>query len=375
MKILFFHRWVGVHKGGAETHLLNLAQGFCNLGHEVTILTRQGQMLYDLDKRIKVIRISKNYGESDHSYADFRVYLHTFLFMLKSLTKLFGLKFKGKKFDLISVHFATEAIVARIFRFFVGIPYIFILEGYTPLEAMTARHADRRIAISHYEASVYKQRHHLEAEVIYIGVEPNRFLVEREAIEKLRAQFVAADEFLVLTVCRLEPRKDISTLLAAAKMVNQKNSRIKFLIVGDGISRQELTDFIKKNNLNTFVKLVGYVSDAELSIYYRAADLFVLSSKEEWFGIVFLEAMASGLPIISTEVDACPEIISDTGVFFAKGDYPGLSEKILTLIEHPELRKELSQKALTRSRKFSWDKQILLYEKAYQGILERRKDV
>lgn len=369
MKILFFHRWVGVHGGGTETHLLELAKRFCELGHNITILTREGNRLYDIDKKIRVIRISRNFDESEHSYEDARVYIHTILFMLKSLLKLFLLNFKGEKFDVVSVHFTTEAIIARIFKFFAKTPFIFVLEGYTPYEAIAARYADARISISDFEAKVYEQKHNLKSKVIPVGIDTNRFSVNRDESLRIRSRFVTDKQILVLTVCRLEPRKDIFTLIDAARLVNGENKDIKFIIAGDGILKSTIEKVIKESSLSSFITLAGFVSDEDLPYYYGASDIFILTSKEEWFGIVFLEAMANGLPIIATNVGACPEVVGSSGIFFDRGDYKELANKILELASNAKLRQSLSFKSKSRVHEFDWNKQILLYEEAYKSVL------
>lgn len=370
MRILFFHRWVGVHCGGTETHILELAKRFCDLGHDISILTRQGNRISNIDKRIRVIRISKNFRESDHSYDDFRLYIHTVLFIFKSLFKLFSLNLQGESFDIISVHFVTEAIVARLYRLFTGIPFIFVLEGYTPMEANTARYADLRIAISNFEAGIYKQRHNIDSQVIYVGVDVDRFLVKKEVSRKVHTEFIGDDELLILTVCRIEPRKDLFTLLRAAQLVNQENKKIKFIIVGEGILSSAIAIAIKEYGLSSVVKLAGFVDDKQLPYYYAIADIFVLTSNEEWFGIVFLEAMSAGLPIITSNVDACPEVVDGCGLYFKNGDYADLAKKILQLAEEPGLRNYYSLRSLIRASKFTWDRQILLYEQTYKSILK-----
>lgn len=370
MKVLFFHRWVGVHAGGTETHLLELARRFAALGHDITILTREGRELKGPLAGIRVIRVARGPGESEHSYEDWRVYFYTFLFLCKSLLRLAWLRLKGEKFDIISVHFTTEAIAARIYRFFFRTPFIFILEGYTPLEAGTARYADARVAISGYEAEVYKERHGIPSEVIHIGVDLSRFSVAREYASELRDKLLNGAKLLVLTVCRLEPRKDLFTLIEAARIVRSRRDDIKFIVVGDGISAEKLKRQIDTERLTDTVSLSGFVSSELLPYYYAASDIFALTSREEWFGIVFLEAMASGLPVIASNVDASPEVVDGCGVFFEKGDAGALAEKIILLAEDEALRKELSLKARARSKEFSWDKQILVYQKAYQDLLK-----
>lgn len=369
MKVLFFHRWVGVHGGGTETHLLELANRFCRLGHDVSILTRQGNRLGDIDSRIKVIRVSKNWHESDHSYSDWRVYFATLLFMVKSLSVLIKLWIIGQRFEIVSVHFATEAMVARLWRWLTKTPYIFVLEGYTPMEAKAARWADGRISISDYEAKKYLLKDNVKSELIYIGVDLNKFKKNQKRSAELRSQLIADNDFLILTVCRLEPRKDLFTLLRAAKRAQDEKLKIKFVIAGDGISRKELEEEIGRQKLEATVHLAGFVADADLVDYYGAADIFLLTSKEEWFGIVFLEAMACGLPILSTNVDACPEVIGKAGLFFDKGNDKQLEERITLIMNDSRLRKTLAAEATKRADKFSWEKQIVLYEKAYKKLI------
>lgn len=367
MKILFFHRWVGVHGGGTETHILELAKRFCELGHEITILTREGSMLEDLDKRIRVVRVNKIFEESDHSYGDVRVYFYTLFFMRKAFWKLVWLWVLGDRFDVVSVHFAAEAIVARIYRFLFGTPFIFVLEGYTPLEAKTAAAADRRIAISNYEAEVYYKKHGVKSKVACVGVDCERF---SKGKSDLRTNLAKKGEILVLTVCRLEPRKDLKLLIKAAEKIKNMEKPVKFVIVGDGISRGEIEKEIKIRKLGSVVKMMGFVPDKKLADFYGAADIFLLTSKEEWFGIVFLEAMAAGLPIIAANVDACPEVVGKCGLFFRRGEIDDLVDKIVKLVDDKRKRVLLGKRAMVRARAFDWKKKIIEYEKIYQSVLK-----
>jgi len=372
MKILFFNRWVGVHSGGTETHLLELAKRFSGLGHQVSILTREGERLGELGSAIRVIRVSKTFRESDHSYDDFRVYFYTLFYMIKSLLVLLRLKLRGERFDLLSVHFTVEAIIARLYRILTGVPFIFVLEGYTPLEGRTASLADERIAISHFEAGVYKKRHGLESKVLYVGVDSDRFSIDKQNGEKIRKRLgLEGKEILILSVCRLEPRKDLFTLIEGARLLKKKGKRIKFVIVGDGILKREVAEAIKAKGLEDYLLMAGFIPDLELPLYYAAADIFLLTSKEEWFGIVFLEAMAAGLPVIATDTDACPEVVDGCGLFFKKSDPGDLSVKIEEMCDNRRLRDELSEKSRVRAKDFDWKKRILDYQEAYKVVLKR----
>lgn len=370
MRILFFHRWVGVHSGGTETHIKELALRLAKRGHQVDILTREGGGLNSFPPEIKIWRVSKNWKESDYSYEDIRVYYHTFLFMLKSFVKLLYLRlFKGLKYDVISVHFVTEAWVMRLIRRICGWPYLFILEGYTDLEAKEAKYANLQIAISQYEVNQCFKRYRYKPLFIPIGIDLEQFNTTVKGVQ-VRKKYSRNDEKLILTVCRLEPRKNIFTLISAAKIVCQRNSQIKFLLVGEGISREKIKEQIKKAKLWNKIILTGQVKDEELVSYYRACDLFVLPTLEEGFGIVLLEAMACGLPVISTTVGAVPEVVGNCGILIPPHHPKILAEKILEIMHNKTLREELIAKGLERVKEYDWDALIVKYEKAYVSCLK-----
>lgn len=369
MKILFFHRWVGVHGGGTETHLLELATRFNKLGHVVTILTRDGNRLGNLDKNIKVVRVSSNFNESQNSYDDWRMYVHTSWYMIKAFCKLLEMKLRGRSFDVVSVHFTTEAIMARFYRFLFGTPFVFVLEGYTPLEAKTAKAADKRLAISKTTRDAFWDKHGVDSEPIYVGVDTGKYTLDKNHSVNLRSKLAKKNELIVLVVCRLEPRKDLMVLIKAAEKIKLIDNKIKFVLCGDGISRESIEREIKRRKLTDTIKMVGFVYE-ELPNYYSTADIFALTTKEEWFGIVFIEAMAAGLPIVTTNVNACPEVVGNAGLFFDKGDYQGMVKQLLELAHKPKLRKELADNARRRSRLFDWKKLMPIYEKAYKSVLK-----
>lgn len=368
MRILFFHRWVGVHKGGTETHIRELADRFQKMAHEVTILTREGNELNGFNPAVKIIRIPKNIGESDHSYEDFRVYIHTLFFMAKAFFKLFCLLTKPGNFDVISVHFFTELWVAKVCVIFKKIPIVFVLEGYTSLEAKAAKFADRKISISSFEAEMYRKNHSLESVVIPIGIDLARFSVSKSSTEHLIHKFAPNKEKIALTVCRLEPRKDLFTLIKAVKYLEEKVNSIKFLIVGDGISRKQIEKEIQVQGLENRILLPGRIDDSDLPYYYACADFFILPTKQEWFGIVFVEAMASGLPIITTTVGACPEVAGECGLYFKSEDHVALAEKIMELSDNNLLLQNLSKCSIRRAGNFDWNKVIKKYEEQYNFL-------
>ncbi len=365
MRILFFHRWVGVHAGGTETHVKELAFRLAQRNHEVHVLTAEGKELKGAGLA-KVWRVSKSPFESDFSYEDGRVYIYTLIYLMKSFLKLLELKLEGIEFDVVSVHFTTEAFLMRFLRKIFRWPYIFILEGYTDAEANTARYADLQIAISKDIIDKCHAKFGYRPLFIPVGVDLAKY---NEAYgHDIRKKFCSDDEKLVLTLCRLDPRKDIPTLVSAAKIVREKDPAIRFIIVGDGIDRGRIEAKIIELNLQGNVKIVRDMPASPN--YYKASDVFVLPSLYEGFGIVFLEAMASGIPIVSTTAKAIPEAVGDAGILVPPKQPELLAEAILQVIHDDRLKKELVSKGFRRVKRYSWNDLIVEYEKAYKSVLK-----
>lgn len=366
MKILFLHRWTGVHEGGSETHIKNIMNYFCSRGHDVSLMTRNGSNVSNLRKKIKVYTVPKLPLESDFSYKsmiDPRLYFYTFTFTaLLFFRFLYVYLVEGARFDLISVHFLTESKVARLIRFFFGIPFVFSLEGYTRAEASEARSADLVFAVSADIANLCQKNFGFSPIVKTHGVNMNIFN-EKVDGSVIRKKYGLGNCFVFLTVCRLEPRKDISTLLLSAKEFLSRHSDVYFLIVGEGVAANELRSQARQLGIESNVIFTGRVSDEELPHCYAAGNVFVLPTLYEGFGIVFAEAMASCLPIISTNTSAVPDVVGDAGILFTPKDVDELTSALEKIYSDKDLYADLKNKALQRAKQeFDLEKLLPIYE-------------
>jgi glycosyltransferase involved in cell wall biosynthesis len=157
----------------------------------------------------------------------------------------------------------------------------------------------------------------------------------------------------LLSVGRLSKQKNLFRLIESVAILNKKFD-IKLNIVGDGEDKQKLIDFIERLNLNDVVTLKGRVSDDELVKYYSSSDIFVMSSDYEGFGLVFVEAMASGLPIVSTNILGAREILKNHAVL-TELTPKSLSAGIESLINDDQKRHDLSRIGKIESKKYDWN--------------------
>ena len=176
---------------------------------------------------------------------------------------------------------------------------------------------------------------------------------------------------VVGTLGRYEDQKGIRYILEAAPAVLARQPETRFLIVGDGPLRPELEALARSLKIDHAVRFTGWRDDVPDVL--RVMDLFCLASLWETFGLVLVEAMLAGLPVVATRVDAVPEVVADeeTGVLVPPADPPALAGAILRLIEDGEEAGRMGAAGLERARRlFSMDAMVAGYERVFGGRAE-----
>ncbi len=148
----------------------------------------------------------------------------------------------------------------------------------------------------------------------------------------------------LLFLGRLEKRKGIDFLIRAIPMVKDRLNDIQLFIGGGGVLLSFLEDFIKQNNLEDNVRLLGTVDDSSLNEWYNRVSAVIVPSVFEGFGLTVIEAMACGTPVIATDVDALRDVIEDgvNGFLVPYNDVEALSEKILYLLKNKSEQSKFS---------------------------------
>jgi glycosyltransferase involved in cell wall biosynthesis len=221
-------------------------------------------------------------------------------------------------------------------------------------ERISARRADRVITVSeharHRIADLYGRR------MDDIRVVPPAFDVVRwtAALDRASARSDAGAA-TVLCVCRLYPRKDVATLLRAAPSVLAAEPGVRFVIVGDGPERARLDRLVGTLGLGHAVALRGQVAFEHLVATYAACDVFCLPSRQEGFGIVFLEAMAAAKPIVACRGTGAEELIRSgrTGVLVPQRDPDALAAALLGLLRDPGRRRRLGAAGPAVARRYA----------------------
>lgn len=196
-------------------------------------------------------------------------------------------------------------------------------------------------------------------EVVYNAVDFQKFNPSYNS-EKLKAKLnITKDEKVILYVGWLIERKGPQVLLRSLEYI--KEEKIKVIIVGPDYGiKSELENIIREKKLEKKVLLLGEVSFGDLRVMYVMADIFVFPTitEDEGFGIVALEAMASGTPVIASNIAAIPEVVIDqhTGLLFEPNNEKDLAEKIIYLLNNESIREKLGIQARKISmNRFSWE--------------------
>lgn len=364
LTILLVNRWLGYNYGGNESIMRETIKGLSRKGHKMVVVTTRGTALEESGFEL----VEKHYVNAPKGYYTYGTFglFYSLFFLFKSFAVVSVLIFRGYKFNLQAVHFSLEGILARIVRMLYAIPYVYVTAGDTYLEMIEGKRADKVIHISHFMYDIGKQFGH-DAVVIPIGMDSSRFSPTNYSEELTQKYKTDPATTILLTVCRLDPRKNLITLIEAVDIMVKKyvHPNIVLLIIGDGIERDLLTTAITARNLENYIKLLGRISDTELPSYFASSDIFVLPTLYETFGIVYTEAMASGLPVITCRVGSAPEVVGNAGLLVSPRNPQELADSVYSLLSDKTKLLQLKSNALARAKKYDWKTTIDKYEKVY----------
>ena len=206
---------------------------------------------------------------------------------------------------------------------------------------------------------------------IPLGVEP--LFHPRPAAETqpvLARHNLSHGQYLV-SVGTLEPRKNVQATLSAYMQLSP-SIRKKFPLVLVGMKgwhmsslEKQMAPLVRAGE----IRQIGYLPREELAVVIAGALTMIYPSIYEGFGLPPLEAMASGVPVITSNVSSLPEVVGDTGFLIDPMDVGALATSIETMVTAPDIRNDLSQKALTRSLMFSWENCVKQTVSAYDQVL------
>ncbi|WP_256405745.1 glycosyltransferase family 4 protein [Haloplanus ruber] len=366
--------------GGGATYAYELANALGERGHEVDVYTQAvpgEEMAGDIHPNVDVTRITKArplvvfstlyFSIACRFRIDFEAYdvIHGTLMpastiafdpvLLRSLDAPLVLTSHGTSYDEAR-SVAPQRPVDYVFRYFFH-PLNIIMD------AVAGRSADRIIAVSDHTREQLRELYRFDEDrlvTIPPGIDTERFRPVEE-----RHSAVDPDRESILVLSRLDPRKGIDTAIRGFAELDRPDAEL--LIAGTGRLEASLKELAEELGVREDVRFLGFVPDEELPSLYSSVDLFVLPSEYEGFGIVFIEAMACGTPVIGTDVGGIPTAVNEgeTGYLVSRGRIEDLADRMAALLIDPGQYERMSRQARARAEAHDWSEIAIQIEEAY----------
>ncbi len=396
----------GRDSGGMNVYVRELARELGRRGTQVDVFTRWRERddprIQSLGENARVIHIPS--GPMGY-WPKMDVYEHLDEFTKKLQEYVAA---EGKRYDLIHSHYWLSAEVARTLAPLWRIPRIQMfhtlglvkrevmdedIDGESDVRVSIEKRAVREsaavTAASEIEVSELVDLYGADTSKLHIipcGVDPNVFRPMRQADAR---EVLGRDqcERIILFVGRIEQIKGIDVLLRALGLLFFRHPELRsdvcLLVVGGALDPgddspeiekiEALRSLVHQHRMEANVSFVGSMDQQRLALFYAAADVCAVPSLTESFGLVALEAMACGTPVVGTRVGGLQTLIEhgQSGLLVPAGDYQALAESIAQVLTDPRLRMHLAHGARERAEHFSWrnvgDRVEALYAKILAG--------
>ena len=397
MKILVVAGWLYPDvEGGSARFVYESSRSLAALGNEVTVITRRFAPDTPAEETVSGMRVLR-YDSPEHG---FPFYINTMIGVRRIVRRLLA----KEDFDIINPHYLVPALGAALTGSG-GASWAYDLHAFYFLERMDRlRYLGRRTACCDVVAPVIRALEALvlmKSRCIMIESEFTRGLVERyipSQLGKVRKVYGGVDisEFtyqpdktvarrhlglaegkrVLFTTRRLEHRMGLENLITAMQDICREVPGTLLLVGGRGPLRPRLEELITETGLDGAVKLLGLVPAKLLPYYYQAADLFVLPTRAlEGFGMVTLEAMACGTPVVGTPVGGTKEIVGgfDATLLFDDTTPEAMCRKIVSLLTGERDLAKLGASCRRHVEEhLTWEKMGRKYEAALKAACKER---
>lgn len=379
MNIALFASAFHPHIGGVEEHVRQLAHAQRKMGMKPIVITNQWPPELPVEEEfegIPVYRLPMRIPEGD-----FKTRLKFRLTHARITGQMLDI-LKKHDSDLLHVHcVSSNGYYALLARQSLGLPLVTTTHGERTMDAsqvfersaffnhilrtllresdaVTACSRDTLDDMERYWGASLGER----ASVVYNGIEVSDFAC--------RAPFQHSKPY-ILGIGRLVPQKGFDLLIEAFARANLESHDL--LLAGEGSERESLEKLARERKVENRVRFVGRADRATVVSLFQGCSFFVLSSRQEPFGIVNLEAMAAGRAIVAACVGGVPEIVFDNenGVLFAGEDVVALAEAITRLAGDEALRERLGANGQMRVRGFAWPSIARRYLDVYERVSRR----
>ncbi len=193
-------------------------------------------------------------------------------------------------------------------------------------------------------------------EVIHLGIDRKRFIKQTsKEVNRVLEKYNISKKY-ILTVGTLEPRKNLINVVEAFSKLKNKNMYQLVMIGNRGWGDVDLSEIVKKYNVQSETIMTGYVEGDELNAFYSGAEVFVYPSLYEGFGLPILEAMSCGCPVITSNNSSMPEVANDAAILIEALNVMDLKDAIEKVLNNSVDRLDMKKRGFSNINNFSWEK-------------------
>ncbi|HEY9202183.1 MAG TPA: glycosyltransferase [Gammaproteobacteria bacterium] len=322
-----------LHVGGAENQVALLANGFSGKGYECHVIVMHSAAGYDKDLTPAVNLYNLDYRTRYAPLGLYRLYKYL----------------KTNRIEILHCHMYHAIVKAAIIARIAGVRVVVTSEhGKNPWKKWYHHLAEKYLVNPFVNKRVAVSEDIRQIRIHNDGVKPSNIIVMPNSVNtNVKLSDNAHEIVNIGTLGRLVDAKDFPVLIKAVKILVEEKYKISLTIAGEGDQRSVLEGLIDRTGMGDYIKLPGIQPATE---FLESIDMFVMSSKREGVPVSLLEAMAHGLPIVTTNVGGIPEVVSDgkEALLCEPGDPALLARVMRRIIDNKSLRIELGNAARTK---------------------------
>lgn len=379
MKVGMFINYYTPSKGGMETSVINLCRGLNSAGHETFVFAPEYPNFVDKEKNIF------RYKSFRFNYGGY-FYVLPFPFFSPEIKNIV----QGLNLDIIHSHqpyslgdealkFSRKFNIPLVFTYHIKyedyshyIPFIPVSISKKHIRKITTNYSNQCNAVIAPSVAIKKLLidHQVKSPISIIpsGIDIDNFAKDTGKRDEIRNKYkISPNDVALITACRLTEEKNVEFLVKSFGRIKNLCKSVKFLIVGDGAVRKKLEQIAENLRIKDSIIFTGLVDKKEIINLYQASDIFTFASLTETQGLVAVEAMAAGNPVVAIKASGIEDIIKNgEDGFLTSESEEEFSNSVVKIINDKSLREKMSARAKINSQRFSiepWvEKVVELYK-------------